>query len=69
MLQADVAGEYAIFCSHFCGPLHLEMRGSFFVDDPKGDRSNLSVGDYNKAQELEGLLEEGLEIAPRAQGL
>ncbi len=67
--EADVTGEYAIFCSHFCGPLHLEMRGSFFVDDPKGDRSNLSVGDYNKAQELEGLLEEGLEIAPRAQGL
>ncbi len=67
---ADIAGEYAIFCSHFCGPLHLEMRGSFFVDDPKGEASNLSVGEYDKAQTLPGLVSaDELEIAPRAKGL
>jgi len=32
---ADIAGEYEFYCQHFCGPLHLEMRGTFFVDDPK----------------------------------
>lgn len=68
--EADITGEYAIFCQHFCGPLHLEMRGSFFVDDPKGDASNLAIGNYSGAQQLPGLLEEGqLEIAPRATGL
>ena len=68
---ADITGEYAIFCQHFCGPLHLEMRGSFFVDDPKGDASNLAVGEYGKAQTLPGLVDdpEELEIAPRAKGL
>ncbi len=67
---ADITGEYAIFCSHFCGPLHLEMRGSFFVDDPKGEASNLSVGEYDKAQTLPGLVSaDELEIAPRAKGL
>ena len=63
---ADIAGEYAIFCQHFCGPLHLEMRGSFFVDDPEVGDSNLSVGDYAAAQKLPGLVEEGdLIIAER----
>jgi len=56
---ADIAGEYAIFCQHFCGPLHLEMRANFFVDDPDKGASNLSVGDYDKAQTLPGLLEPG----------
>jgi len=67
---ADITGEYAIFCQHFCGPLHLEMRGSFFVDDPNGDASNLSIGEYDKAQTLPGLVGPGeLEIAPRVKGL
>ncbi|MCP4326926.1 MAG: beta-propeller fold lactonase family protein [Alphaproteobacteria bacterium] len=67
---ADITGEYAIFCQHFCGPLHLEMRGSFFVDDPEGEDSNLSVGEYGKAQTLPGLVApDELEIAPRATGL
>ncbi|MBT4519173.1 MAG: hypothetical protein HOC23_04140 [Halieaceae bacterium] len=66
---ADIAGEYAIFCQHFCGPLHLEMRGSFFVDDPELGDSNLSVGDYATAQTLPGLVEEGdLIIAERVDG-
>jgi len=67
---ADIAGEYAIFCQHFCGPLHLEMRGSFFVDDPKKGPSNLAVGDYDKAQKLPGLVEEGeLTIGKRVDKL
>ena len=67
---ADITGEYAIFCQHFCGPLHLEMRGSFFVDDPQGEASSLSVGEYDKAQTLPGLVApDELEIAPRATGL
>lgn len=67
---ADIAGEYAIYCQHFCGPLHLEMRGTFFVDDPEKGDSNLSVGDYEEAQQLPGLVEEGLlEIGQRATGL
>ena len=66
---ADIAGEYAIYCQHFCGPLHLEMRGTFFVDDPKTDSANLSVGDYEAAQKVEGLVEVGdLEIAERVYG-
>jgi heme/copper-type cytochrome/quinol oxidase subunit 2 len=65
---ADVAGEYEIFCSHFCGPLHLEMRATFFVDDPKKGASNLAVGEYEEAQKLTGLLEEGqLTIAERVK--
>jgi nitrous oxide reductase len=66
---ADIAGEYEIFCSHFCGPLHLEMRATFFVDDPAKDASNLAIGDYDEAQKLPGLLEEGeLTIAERVKG-
>ncbi len=66
---ADIAGEYAIFCQHFCGPLHLEMRGSFFVDDPNKGPSNLAVGDYDEAQKLPGLVEEGeLTIGKRVKG-
>ncbi|MBF0368445.1 MAG: beta-propeller fold lactonase family protein [Magnetococcales bacterium] len=62
---ADIAGEYEVYCQHFCGPLHLEMRGTFFVDDPEKEASNLAIGDYKEAQELPGLTEEGeLEIAP-----
>ncbi|OHC75614.1 MAG: hypothetical protein A3G18_00175 [Rhodospirillales bacterium RIFCSPLOWO2_12_FULL_58_28] len=56
---ADIAGEYSVFCQHFCGPLHLEMRAEFFVDDTAKGPSNLSVGDYDKAQTLPGLLEPG----------
>ncbi|MEO5330982.1 MAG: beta-propeller fold lactonase family protein [Magnetococcus sp. YQC-5] len=56
---ADIAGEYAIYCQHFCGPLHLEMRGAFFVDDAKKGEANLAEGDYDKAQDLPGLVEEG----------
>jgi len=67
---ADITGEYAIFCQHFCGPLHLEMRGSFFVDDPDGEASTLSIGEYDKAQTLPGLVRpDELEIAPRVEGL
>jgi nitrous oxide reductase len=29
---ADKVGKFAMFCSYFCGPLHLEMRGWFIVD-------------------------------------
>jgi nitrous oxide reductase len=66
---ADIAGEYAIFCQHFCGPLHLEMRGSFFVDDPDKGPSNLATGDYDAAQQLPGLVEAGeLTISERVQG-
>ncbi|CAG1012064.1 Nitrous-oxide reductase [Burkholderiales bacterium] len=65
---ADVAGEYEIFCSHFCGPLHLEMRATFFVDDPKKGNSNLAVGEYDTAQKVAGLLEEGqITIAERVK--
>jgi len=67
---ADIAGEYAIYCQHFCGPLHLEMRGSFFVDDPTKEASNLGIGDYAEAQELPGLVDSGeLEKSQRATGL
>ncbi|MDQ6982875.1 MAG: cupredoxin domain-containing protein [Mariprofundus sp.] len=67
---ADIAGEYEVFCQHFCGPLHLEMRSTFFVDDPKKEASNLAQGDYGAAQQLPGLLEEGqLTIAERVKAL
>ena len=67
---AEIAGEYEIFCTHFCGPLHLEMRAAFFVDDPKKGPSNLAVGDYAEAQKMPGLLEEGqLTVAERVKGL
>ncbi|MDR1856375.1 MAG: beta-propeller fold lactonase family protein [Desulfovibrio sp.] len=29
---ADKVGKFAMFCSYFCGPLHLEMRGWFIVE-------------------------------------
>jgi nitrous oxide reductase len=29
---ADKPGRFAMFCSYFCGPLHLEMRGWFTVE-------------------------------------
>lgn len=67
---ADIAGEYEIFCTHFCGPLHLEMRATFFVDDPKKGNSNLAVGEYAHAQHLPGLLEEGqVTVAERVKGM
>jgi len=67
---ADIAGEYEIFCTHFCGPLHLEMRAAFFVDDPKKGPSNLAVGDYAEAQKLPGLLEAGqITVSERVKGL
>lgn len=64
---ADYAGEYEIYCETFCGPLHLEMRAAFFVDDPKKGPSNLAVGDYDEAQRQEQLkLPPGsVTIAPR----
>lgn len=52
---ADYAGEYEIYCETFCGPLHLEMRAAFFVDDPKKGPSNLGVGDYEEAQKQKQL--------------
>lgn len=66
---ADIAGEWEVYCQHFCGPLHLEMRGAFFVDDPSKGPSNLAVGDYAEAQKLKGLTDEGLEVAPRVDNL
>lgn len=30
---ADKPGKFAMFCSYFCGPLHLEMRGWFIVEE------------------------------------
>ena len=54
---ADRAGEYEFFCQHFCGPLHLEMRGTFFVDPP-GQTASLGVGDYDKVSEQELILDE-----------
>ncbi len=66
---ADIAGEYGIYCQHFCGPLHLEMRGAFFVDDKED--SNLAVGDYKEAQSLPGLVDssDDLQKAVVTQGL
>lgn len=67
---ADVAGEFEIYCQHFCGPLHLEMRATFFVDDPEKGDSNLATGDYAEAQEMRALVEEGiLEKAKRVENL
>ncbi|MEK6591022.1 MAG: beta-propeller fold lactonase family protein [Nitrospinota bacterium] len=48
---ADKAGEFEFYCQHFCGPLHLEMRGTFFVDPPGGTAS-LAVGDYDDMSTL-----------------
>lgn len=58
---ADIAGEYEFYCQHFCGPLHLEMRGTFFVDGPKGP-SSLAVGDYDEAMKYRGLLPAGEKV-------
>ena len=68
---ADFAGEWEVYCQHFCGPLHLEMRGAFFVDDPKKGPSNLAVGDYAEAQKHNTTVEETgqVEIAPRVENL
>jgi len=68
---ADIAGEFEIFCQHFCGPLHLEMRAQFYVDDPTKEPASLADngGDWAAAQQLPGLLEKGqLTIAERVQG-
>ena len=54
---ADKAGEYEFYCQHFCGPLHLEMRGTFFVD-PAGKQASLAVGDYDEVSRQETLLSE-----------
>jgi len=54
---ADKAGEYEFYCQHFCGPLHLEMRGTFFVD-PKGGQASLGVGDYDSVSRQESLMDE-----------
>jgi len=55
---ADLAGEYEFYCQHFCGPLHLEMRGTFFVDDAKkGTQASLGSGDYDEASKHKWLLE------------
>lgn len=60
---ADYAGEYEIYCQHFCGPLHLEMRATFFVDGPKG-QANLATGDYDEAYMQKELAEPGLVEHP-----
>jgi DNA-binding beta-propeller fold protein YncE len=54
---ADKAGEYEFYCQHFCGPLHLEMRGTLFVDPP-GKMASLSVGDYDEVSKQETMLVE-----------
>ncbi len=53
---ADYAGEYEIYCQHFCGPLHLEMRATFFVDGPEGP-ADLATGDYKEAYRQKDLVE------------
>lgn len=53
---ADKAGEFEFFCQHFCGPLHLEMRGTLFVDPP-GKQASLAVGDYDEMSMQEQLLD------------
>ncbi len=60
---ADYAGEYEIYCQHFCGPLHLEMRATFFVDGPEGP-ANLETGDYLEAHKQKELAEPGLIETP-----
>jgi len=54
---ASKAGEFEFFCQHFCGPLHLEMRGTFFVDPP-GQQASLAVGDYDDISKQEQLVGE-----------
>ncbi len=52
---ADKAGEFEYYCQQFCGPLHLEMRGTFFVDPPNG-KASLAVGDYDDVSKQETML-------------
>jgi len=54
---ASKAGEFEFYCQQFCGPLHLEMRGTFFVDGAKG-QSSLGVGDYDEISKQEIMLSE-----------
>ena len=54
---ADMAGEFEFFCQQFCGPLHLEMRGTFFVDPP-GGQASLAVGDYDEISKAHHTLDE-----------
>ncbi len=58
---ASKAGEYEFFCQHFCGPLHLEMRGTFFVDPP-GQQASLAVGDYDSVSMKEQLVDENEHV-------
>ncbi|MFQ5430976.1 MAG: beta-propeller fold lactonase family protein [Nitrospinota bacterium] len=53
---ADVAGEFEFYCQQFCGPLHLEMRGTLFVDPP-GGQASLAVGDYDMISKQEQMLD------------
>jgi len=54
---AKKAGEFEYYCQQFCGPLHLEMRGTFFVDPP-GGKASLGVGDYDDISKQETMLSE-----------
>lgn len=53
---ADKAGEFEYYCQQFCGPLHLEMRGTLFVDPP-GQQASQSVGDYDEISKQEQMLD------------
>jgi nitrous-oxide reductase len=53
---ADKAGEFEFYCQQFCGPLHLEMRGTLFVDPP-GQQASQSVGDYDEISKQEQMLD------------
>jgi len=53
---ADKAGEFEFYCQHFCGPIHLEMRGTLFVDPP-GKQASLAVGDYDEMSKQEQMLD------------
>lgn len=53
---ADKAGEFEYYCQQFCGPLHLEMRGTFFVDPP-GQQASQSIGDYDDVSKQEQMLD------------
>lgn len=52
---AKKAGEFEFYCQHFCGPLHLEMRGTLFVDPPNG-KASLAVGDYDDVSNQETMI-------------
>jgi len=53
---ADKAGEFEFYCQQFCGPLHLEMRGTLFVDPP-GKQASQSIGDYDEISKQEQMLD------------